>query len=189
MAAFLSRGRGLLKGAAVPSVARLASTSAVQSTMKGMPKVLAGVPSTNPHTVVDCKSINGGKQLVVEFADNTRYEMHASWLKDSNPTRAGADYYRTCAEDVWSVRKYRISCAEPQGGGEQLSVEYEHAETGTTRPELSPAAASSSFVVVFVFVVVKARGLPVEVAPLDGALRRKGPAPRGSPRAGHPGDW
>jgi len=136
MAAFLRRGRGLLKGAAAPSVARLTSTSTVQSTMEAMPKVLAGVPSTSPHAVVDCKSINGGKQVVVEFADNTRYEIHASWLKDSNPTRAGADYYRTCAEDVWSVKNFRISGAEPRSGGEQLSVDYEHVETGPTRQEV-----------------------------------------------------
>jgi len=138
MAAFLRRGRGLLRGAAAPSTARLGSTSTVQSTtMKAMPNVLAGTPSLkSPHAVVDCRSINGGKQLVVEFADNTRYEMHASWLKDSNPTRAGKDFYRTCAEDVWSVRKFRISSVEPQGGGEQVSIKYEHAETGAAKPEV-----------------------------------------------------
>jgi len=135
MAALLCRGRGLFSGAA----ARFSATSAVRATPSDTPKVIASFPNTKPHAVVDCKSVNGGRQLSVEFADGTRYEVHASWLRDSAPTRAGADYYRKSATDVWGMGGLRISCAESHSGGERLSVEYEGVEVGPAGPEVFEA--------------------------------------------------
>jgi len=81
--------------------------------------------SARPHSIVRCESVNQGKQVVVEFSDGTRYEIHGAWLKDSSPANRGADFYRTSAADVWKLRDYSVHHVEPVRGGEQMSVTYE----------------------------------------------------------------
>jgi len=81
--------------------------------------------SARPHRVVRCEPINGGKQVILEFSDQSRYEIHSAWLKDSSPANRGADFYRTSAADVWKLRDFTVSGSAPRSDGEQLSVTYE----------------------------------------------------------------
>jgi alpha-ketoglutarate-dependent taurine dioxygenase len=79
---------------------------------------------TKPHTIVGCRAINNGRQLEVDFADGSKYEMHTTWLKDSHPSNVGADFYRKSAADVWQLQNFTISEACLTQDGEQLSLAY-----------------------------------------------------------------
>jgi len=79
----------------------------------------------SPSNLVSCEVVNSGKQVVVEFADQTRYKMHTSWLKDSHPARRGADFYRTSAADVWKLSDVSITGAYVVGTGEELKITFE----------------------------------------------------------------
>lgn len=77
-----------------------------------------------PHKIVKCEPINEGRQLRLAFADDTSFEFHTSWLRDSSPSLVGKDFYRKSAADVWGLGKFQISEAKTAAGGEELSVEY-----------------------------------------------------------------
>lgn len=83
---------------------------------------------TKPHSILSCATVNQGKQLVVEFGDNSRYELHSSWLKDASPANAGADFYRKSAKGVLSVFDHTISTVEPSSQGDQMLVKYSSSE-------------------------------------------------------------
>jgi len=104
------------------------------SMLHGMRAPLAPIPeelvarpaaSVRPHHIVRCEPVNQGKQVVIEFSDESRYEVHSAWLKDSSPANRGADFYRTSAADVWKVRDYRVRSVEPAKDGGQMLVSYE----------------------------------------------------------------
>jgi alpha-ketoglutarate-dependent taurine dioxygenase len=77
-----------------------------------------------PHSILSCMPVNQGKQFVVEFGDNTQYELHASWLRDASPAQAGADFYRKSAKDVFSLFDHTIAQVEPSAEGSQMLVKY-----------------------------------------------------------------
>jgi len=85
---------------------------------------------TAPHSVLSCMPVNNGKQVVLEFGDESRYEVHSQWLRDSNPSNRGADFYRTSASDVWNLKKYTVSQVTPVEGGRRVEVTYDIATGG-----------------------------------------------------------
>lgn len=99
-----------------------ASTSPSGDLMARARRELAAAEA--PHKIVACQAINDGKQLVVEFSDNSRYELHTSWLKDSSPTNVGSDFYRTSAADVWKLRGFKLAGGKPTASGEKLELHY-----------------------------------------------------------------
>merc|ERR1719436_2093578 len=82
-------------------------------------------PAAVPHRLLGCAPVNEGRQLELEFADGSRYEVHSSWLKDSSPANRGADFYRTSAADVWKLRDFTVCLAATASSGAQLEVTYE----------------------------------------------------------------
>jgi len=89
--------------------------------------------SSTPHTLVNCQPINGGKQLVVDFADGSKYELHTTWLKDSHPSNVGADFYRTSAADVWKLQDFTIAEAGFSDDGQELSLAYKAGNMGSKK--------------------------------------------------------
>jgi len=93
----------------------------------------ASLQDALPSTVVRCDVVNSGKQVVVEFADRSRYEFHSAWLKDSHPLRRGADFYRTSAADVWKLGEFSVTGASASSTGSELSVTF--SSNGTSQQE------------------------------------------------------
>eukprot|EP00443_Scrippsiella_acuminata_P001713 CAMPEP_0115209760 /NCGR_PEP_ID=MMETSP0270-20121206/21900_1 /TAXON_ID=71861 /ORGANISM="Scrippsiella trochoidea, Strain CCMP3099" /LENGTH=552 /DNA_ID=CAMNT_0002623399 /DNA_START=89 /DNA_END=1747 /DNA_ORIENTATION=- len=84
------------------------------------------------HQLVACEPINSGKQLVLKFADGTKYQVHTSWLKDSSPKNRAADFYRTSAADVWKLRNFSIVSATVAEEGQKLQVTFETGSDSAT---------------------------------------------------------
>jgi alpha-ketoglutarate-dependent taurine dioxygenase len=94
------------------------------STLRGGKQISGNVQSSQ---IVDCMPVNKGKQLELQFADQSRYLLHTAWIKDASPANTGKDYYRKSASDVWALSKFRISEAKPSQDGNAISLQY----TGT----------------------------------------------------------
>merc|ERR1711871_403114 len=77
------------------------------------------------------RPVNDGKQVVLQFADNSQYEVHSPWLKDASPDLVGADFYRKRAADVNEVRTYKAVDAKINEAG-QLAVKFAGSEGTTT---------------------------------------------------------
>mmetsp|Transcript_56655 Transcript_56655/g.120533 ORF Transcript_56655/g.120533 Transcript_56655/m.120533 type:complete len:534 (+) Transcript_56655:84-1685(+) len=120
-------------------VSATASTS-VPSTSYPQPssKKETPEPVQGRHKVTNCKPVNAGRQVEIEFADNSRYEFHAKWLKDSNPSTHGMDYYRTSAADVWQLSDFTVSQVFPVGDGQKLQVVFE-TENGKSQTDIFQA--------------------------------------------------
>jgi len=141
----LQRGSNILRAqvakVSAASTARTISTAkpkhvGAQTLSTGSPPVMSSemlsrlhqevFPTSDaPHRILACQAINEGRQLIVEFADRSRYELHASWLKDSSPKNVGADFYRTSAADVWRLRNFTIAGGQPAASGEKMELFFE----------------------------------------------------------------
>jgi len=142
------------------------------SMLHGMRMPLAPIPeepvarptsSVQPHHLIRCEPINQGKQVVLEFSDESRYEVHGAWLKDSSPANRGADFYRTSAADVWKLRDYSVHSVEPTGDGKQMLVTYE--SDGQRHSDVFEARWLHAFAP---FVGKALHGSPTASAPLKG---------------------
>lgn len=81
------------------------------------------------HKICSCATVNHGKQIVIEFADQSRYQFHTEWLKDASPDNVGADFYRTSAADVSKLKDVKIVQIEVEQGGEWLMVQFDATST------------------------------------------------------------
>jgi len=95
-------------------IVRVASEETASTSDKVAARWLAG-----------CQMINNGRQVVLEFKDGSKYEVHAAWLKDSTPAARGPDFYRTSASDVWKLNDFVVTDVRPAGNGEQMELMYD----------------------------------------------------------------
>jgi len=79
--------------------------------------------------------INDGKQIRVEFADQSAYLFHTKWMRDSCPSRAGSDYYRKSASAVFDLDNIVATRAETSQDGDKLIVHFEDGSKGPCTDE------------------------------------------------------
>jgi len=111
---------------ATPTISPSVTTTFPPSMLRDIEVKLPEMPlqTAVPCNVVRCDVVNSGKQVVVEFGDHSRYELHTSWLKDSHPLRRGADFYRTSAGDVWKLGEFSVTGAKASTSGSELSITF-----------------------------------------------------------------
>lgn len=74
--------------------------------------------------------INDGKQIEVQFADNSAYRFHAAWMRDSSPSLVGSDYYRKSAKEVFSLDTLVAKSVEISEDGQTLLVHFHGGSVG-----------------------------------------------------------
>jgi len=84
--------------------------------------------------VIDCVSVNAGKQLELTFADRSRYRFHTEWIKDASPSNTGLDFYRKSAADIWKLEKLWVSDIEVSPDRQTLTLHYT-SEDGSSQKE------------------------------------------------------
>lgn len=128
--------------AAAPRAAPLAHTvekleiltSTPKSTLRGGKQVSEYL---KPTQIIACVPVNKGKQLEITFADQSRYRLHAAWMKDASPGNTGKDYYRKSAADVWALSGFQISEAKPNKGGNSIMLQYTTTDGSIVEDELN----------------------------------------------------
>jgi len=138
-----------------------------------LPAREARVPEAgcSAHTICGCSAVNSGKQFILEFADQSRYQLHTAWLKDASPSNVGADFYRRSAADVSKLDDFRIARIEPGEGGERLVVHYE--STGAAAPA-GPAMESFEAKWLHAFAPYVGKALGAGAAGAGAAIRGTG---------------
>lgn len=129
---FKSAAAAAPRMAEVPTLEILATEA--KSTLRGGKSVSAHVQRSQ---IMDCKSVNNGKQLEITFADQSRYRMHTAWIKDASPANTGKDYYRKSAADVWKLSGFKISDVTAVQGGTSLALEFTTEDGTIVKDELN----------------------------------------------------
>lgn len=111
------------KPAPVPPTLEVVTTEVQEPSMivRGGKHIATNVQSSQ---IIECVPVNEGKQLQLTFADQSKYQLHSAWIKDSSPANTGKDYYRKSAADVWALSNYKISHAKPSKDGSSIFLEY-----------------------------------------------------------------
>jgi len=83
--------------------------------------------------------VNDGKQVDIEFADESAYRFHTAWIKDSHPNLTGADFYRKSAETLFESDQYTVDTALPTSDGAKLQVHFKngHVDNAVTEEFVS----------------------------------------------------
>jgi len=83
--------------------------------------------------------VNDGKQVDIEFADNTVYRFHTAWIKDSHPSLIGNDFYRKSAKTLFESDQYTVDNALPTSDGSKLQVHFKngHVDNAVTEEYVS----------------------------------------------------
>eukprot|EP00439_Symbiodinium_sp_Y106_P003214 s4273_g1.t1 len=88
--------------------------------------------------------VNDGKQVDIEFADNTAYRFHTAWIKerlweDSHPSLIGNDFYRKSAKTLFESDQYTVGNALPTSDGSKLQVHFKngHVDNAVTEEYVS----------------------------------------------------
>eukprot|EP01084_Bolivina_argentea_P167514 290715_1 len=71
------------------------------------------------------KIINEGKQIMINFSNNSQYIFHCSWMKDSAPNNIGSDFYRSKLYDLLDFDQYSIKNININDNGDSLSVLFQ----------------------------------------------------------------
>ena len=83
-------------------------------------------PRESSKRIVKAKSVNDGKQVVMEFADGTAFRFHTGWMKDSHPNLVGEDTYRKSAQTILENEQYRAEMLNLSSDGSFLSVHFKN---------------------------------------------------------------
>merc|ERR1740121_2537112 len=89
--------------------------------------------------IASARPVNDGKQVDIEFMDNTAYRFHTEWMKDSNPNAVGLDYYRKSAGNLFEVDKYTAHEVQPAEDGSKLMVRFAN---GSINPDMDEYVAT-----------------------------------------------
>ena len=81
-------------------------------------------PRESSKRIVKAKSVNDGKQVVMEFADGTAFRFHTGWMKDSHPNLVGEDTYRKSAQTILENEQYRAEMLNLSSDGSFISVHF-----------------------------------------------------------------
>eukprot|EP01084_Bolivina_argentea_P167515 290716_1 len=81
---------------------------------------------SNSIQIQKAQAINNGKQIEINFNDNSQYVFHGSWMKDSAQNNVGDDYYRTnfALDDVMDSDKYLVSNINISDNGNLLHISF-----------------------------------------------------------------
>lgn len=85
--------------------------------------------------ITSARPTNEGKHVDIEFGDKTAYRFHTEWIKDSNPSAVGSDYYRKSAQGLFEVTKYVVQDAEIAEDGSKLLVRFANGSTSPVMDE------------------------------------------------------
>lgn len=120
------RSMGLSMGRCALSRSTSSSSRSILGATRGM-KIAAASP------------VNNGKQVDIEFADNTAYRFHTAWIKDSHPSLIGSDFYRKSAKTLFESDQYTVDNALPTSDGSKLQVHFKngHVDNAVTEEYVS----------------------------------------------------
>jgi len=85
--------------------------------------------------IASARPVNEGKHVDIEFTDKTAYRFHTEWIKDSNPSAVGSDYYRKSAQHLFEVDKYVAQEVEMAEDGSKLMVRFANGSTSPVMDE------------------------------------------------------
>jgi len=117
--------------------ARMASRSSLAGASTAATRLLGG--ATRGMKIASARPVNDGRQVDVEFVDKTAYRFHTEWMKDSNPTAVGHDYYRKSANNLFEVQEYTAHEVAPAEDGSKLMVRFAN---GSVNPHMDEYVAT-----------------------------------------------
>eukprot|EP00440_Ansanella_granifera_P011535 gb/GFBE01012522.1/.p1 GENE.gb/GFBE01012522.1/~~gb/GFBE01012522.1/.p1 ORF type:complete len:490 (+),score=132.88 gb/GFBE01012522.1/:1-1470(+) len=84
------------------------------------------IGATRTMKIASARAVNDGKQVDIEFVDNTAYRFHTAWIKDAHPNLTGSDYYRKSAKTLFEVDRFTAERVEPCEDGSKLQVHFKN---------------------------------------------------------------
>jgi len=85
--------------------------------------------------IASARPVNQGKQVEVEFVDNTAYRFHTEWIRDSSPGVVGSDFYRKSAKTLFDISDCVATDVRPAEDGSKLLVRFDGGAAGTVSDE------------------------------------------------------
>jgi len=92
--------------------------------MSSSPRSVLG--ATRGMKIATARPVNEGKQVDIEFADQSAYRFHTAWIKDSHPSLIGSDFYRKSAQTLFESDQYTVDTASPTSDGSKLQVHFKN---------------------------------------------------------------
>ncbi|CAE7530930.1 Bbox1 [Symbiodinium necroappetens] len=91
--------------------------------------------ATRGMKIATARPVNDGKQVDIEFADESAYRFHTAWIKDSHPSLIGSDFYRKSAQTLFESDQYTVDTAAPSSDGSKLQVHFKNGIPGNAVTE------------------------------------------------------
>eukprot|EP00439_Symbiodinium_sp_Y106_P044269 s570_g5.t1 len=91
--------------------------------------------ATRGMKIATARPVNDGKQVDIQFADESAYRFHTAWIKDSHPSLIGSDFYRKSAQTLFESDQYTVDTAAPSSDGSKLQVHFKNGIPGNAVTE------------------------------------------------------